>query len=315
MKLWRRSYDVPPPPLAVDAEYSQFHDPRYASLPPEVRPRTECLADVVGACSPTGTTRSCPSCAAAEVLVAAHGNSLRALIKHLDGMARTTSSSSTCRPASRCGTTSTTTCDRYRRRHLPRPGGRRRRHRGRQEPGQAELPLGVGQRRHPDRVQSRTMASKKAYVDHLRNVPLFACCTRKELEKIAKAGDEITMTAGTMIVDQGQTGHEAFVVVEGTVRQAQRQQGRHARTGRDRRRAVAARPRAAHRRRRVRDGLHAARRCRSATSSPCRRGPGAVAQAARHPRRPHPRARPRLLRLIHAGCAVLPGHAVRAWPT
>jgi len=61
------------------------------------------------------------------------------------------------------------------------------------------------------------MASKKAYVDHLRNVPLFAGCTRKELERIAKSGDEITMTAGSLIVDQGQTGREAFVVLDGTV--------------------------------------------------------------------------------------------------
>ena len=61
------------------------------------------------------------------------------------------------------------------------------------------------------------MASKKAYVDHLKSVPLFAACTRKELELIARSGDEIKMTAGTVLVDQGQTGHEAFVVVDGTV--------------------------------------------------------------------------------------------------
>ena len=61
------------------------------------------------------------------------------------------------------------------------------------------------------------MASKKAYVDHLKSVPLFAACTRKELELIARSGDEIKMTAGTMLVDQGQTGHEAFVIVEGAV--------------------------------------------------------------------------------------------------
>ena len=61
------------------------------------------------------------------------------------------------------------------------------------------------------------MASKKAYVDHLKSVPLFSACTRKELELIARSGDEIKMTAGTVLVDQGQTGHEAFVVVDGTV--------------------------------------------------------------------------------------------------
>ena len=61
------------------------------------------------------------------------------------------------------------------------------------------------------------MASNKAYIDHLRSVPLFAACTKKELELIARSGDEIKMTAGTMLVDQGQTGHEAFVIVDGTV--------------------------------------------------------------------------------------------------
>ena len=61
------------------------------------------------------------------------------------------------------------------------------------------------------------MASKKASLEHLRNVPLFSSCSTKDLEKIAKAGDEIEMPAGTMIVDQGQTGREAFIVLEGTV--------------------------------------------------------------------------------------------------
>lgn len=61
------------------------------------------------------------------------------------------------------------------------------------------------------------MASKKAYLEHLRNVSLFQSCSQKDLEKIAKAGDEIRMPAGTLIVDQGQMGREAFVVLEGTV--------------------------------------------------------------------------------------------------
>jgi 2,3-bisphosphoglycerate-dependent phosphoglycerate mutase len=85
--LWRRSYDTPPPELAADDQFSQYHDPRYALLPPELRPRTECLADVVVRMLPywydaiVGDLR-----AGSTVLVAAHGNSLRALIKHLDGM-------------------------------------------------------------------------------------------------------------------------------------------------------------------------------------------------------------------------------------
>ena len=63
----------------------------------------------------------------------------------------------------------------------------------------------------------RRMASKKAYIDHLANVPLFSSCSRKELERIAKASDEITMTAGSVVVDQGQTGREAFVILSGDV--------------------------------------------------------------------------------------------------
>ena len=61
------------------------------------------------------------------------------------------------------------------------------------------------------------MASKKAYLEPLKNVALFSACSMKDLEKIAKAGDEVSMSAGTTIVDQGQTGREAFVVLDGTV--------------------------------------------------------------------------------------------------
>ena len=61
------------------------------------------------------------------------------------------------------------------------------------------------------------MASKKAYIAHLANAPLFSSCSRKELERIARASDEITMTAGSVIVDQGQTGREAFVILSGSV--------------------------------------------------------------------------------------------------
>jgi len=85
---WRRSYDTPPPPLADDDEFSQFHDPRYADLPPELRPRTECLADVVARLLPYWYDAIVPDLRAGwTVLVAAHGNSLRALVKHLDGLA------------------------------------------------------------------------------------------------------------------------------------------------------------------------------------------------------------------------------------
>lgn len=61
------------------------------------------------------------------------------------------------------------------------------------------------------------MASKKQQLESLRNVALFSACSNKELEKVAKATDEISMTAGTLIIDQGQMGREAFVIVEGEV--------------------------------------------------------------------------------------------------
>jgi CRP-like cAMP-binding protein len=61
----------------------------------------------------------------------------------------------------------------------------------------------------------RAMAGKQT-LEHLRNVSLFSGCSKKDLEKIAKSGDEITQPAGSIIVDQGQTGREAFVILEGT---------------------------------------------------------------------------------------------------
>ena len=84
--LWRRSFDVPPPPLADDDEFSQVGDPRYADLGDEM-PRTECLKDVIARMLPywesdiTADLRS-----GKTVLVAAHGNSLRGIVKHLDGI-------------------------------------------------------------------------------------------------------------------------------------------------------------------------------------------------------------------------------------
>ncbi|MDQ3735661.1 MAG: phosphoglyceromutase [Actinomycetota bacterium] len=87
--LWRRSYDVPPPPLDLEDEHSQFADPSYATLPPELRPRTECLADVVARMLPYWYDAIVPDLGVGRtVLVAAHGNSLRGLIKHLDGLSK-----------------------------------------------------------------------------------------------------------------------------------------------------------------------------------------------------------------------------------
>ncbi len=85
--VWRRSYDVPPPPLATGDERHPSHDPRYRDLPPEVLPATECLKDVVVRMMPYWQDDIVPDLRAGKaVLVAAHGNSLRALVKHLDGV-------------------------------------------------------------------------------------------------------------------------------------------------------------------------------------------------------------------------------------
>jgi len=85
--LWRRSYDVPPPPLPDDDPMSQAGDPRYALLPPDLLPRTECLRDVVARMLPYWQDEIIPALAAGRTaLIVAHGNSLRALVKHLDGI-------------------------------------------------------------------------------------------------------------------------------------------------------------------------------------------------------------------------------------
>jgi 2,3-bisphosphoglycerate-dependent phosphoglycerate mutase len=84
--LWRRSFDVPPPPIADNDKYSQFGDPRYADLGSQL-PKTECLKDVIDRMLPYWFDAIVPDLAAGNtVLVTAHGNSLRALVKHLDGI-------------------------------------------------------------------------------------------------------------------------------------------------------------------------------------------------------------------------------------
>jgi 2,3-bisphosphoglycerate-dependent phosphoglycerate mutase len=86
--VWRRSYDTPPPPLPVDHELSQVGDPRYAELPSDAVPRTECLKDVLVRMLPYWYDAVVPDLRTGRtVLVAAHGNSLRALVKHLDDIA------------------------------------------------------------------------------------------------------------------------------------------------------------------------------------------------------------------------------------
>ncbi len=85
-KLWRRSFDVPPPPIADDNEYSQAKDARYADLGAAL-PKSECLKDVVARMMPYWNESIIPDLKSGKrVLVTAHGNSLRALVKHLDGI-------------------------------------------------------------------------------------------------------------------------------------------------------------------------------------------------------------------------------------
>ena len=87
-KLWRRSYDTPPPPLDADDPFSQANDARYADLGAE-RPATECLKDVVTRMMPYWQESIVPDLKAGKrVLVTAHGNSLRALVMHLDGISQ-----------------------------------------------------------------------------------------------------------------------------------------------------------------------------------------------------------------------------------
>lgn len=86
--IWRRSYDTPPPPIAPDNAHNPNTDRRYAALPPDVLPTSECLADVVARMLPYWFDAIVADLAAGRtVLVAAHGNSLRALVKHLDDIA------------------------------------------------------------------------------------------------------------------------------------------------------------------------------------------------------------------------------------
>lgn len=85
-KLWRRSFDTPPPPISDDDPYSQVHDPRYDELK-NALPKTECLSDVVKRILPYWNDEIVPDLKTGKtVLVVAHGNSLRALVKHLDGI-------------------------------------------------------------------------------------------------------------------------------------------------------------------------------------------------------------------------------------
>jgi 2,3-bisphosphoglycerate-dependent phosphoglycerate mutase len=87
VKVWRRAYDTPPPPLTRDDARWPGHDPRYGALDPAQLPLTECLADTVARFLPLWNDVIAPDIRAGKrVLIAAHGNSLRALVKLLDGV-------------------------------------------------------------------------------------------------------------------------------------------------------------------------------------------------------------------------------------
>jgi 2,3-bisphosphoglycerate-dependent phosphoglycerate mutase len=86
-KQWRRSYDVPPPPLAADSKYQPKLDPRYADVAPNELPTTECLKDCVGRVLPYWSVEVAPQILRGKkIIIGAHGNSLRALVKYLKGV-------------------------------------------------------------------------------------------------------------------------------------------------------------------------------------------------------------------------------------
>jgi len=85
--VWRRSYDIPPPALEAGDDRTSFNDPRYAGLPKDAIPLTECLKDTVARVMPAWNDEIAPAIKAGkQILISAHGNSLRALIKMLDGI-------------------------------------------------------------------------------------------------------------------------------------------------------------------------------------------------------------------------------------
>ena len=87
VKIWRRSYDIPPPAMSQDDPLWPGRDPRYRHLKPEEIPATECLKDTVARFLPYWESDIAPAIRRGErVLIAAHGNSLRALVKHLDNI-------------------------------------------------------------------------------------------------------------------------------------------------------------------------------------------------------------------------------------
>jgi len=88
VKLWRRSYDVPPPPLDMDDKRHPRFDPRYASVDPKILPRCESLKDTLERVLPFWHSHIAPTVKSGKkLLISAHGNSLRAMVKYLDNIA------------------------------------------------------------------------------------------------------------------------------------------------------------------------------------------------------------------------------------
>ena len=85
--VWRRSYDIPPPPIEDESRFNPAHEAKYATMDAALIPRTECLKDTIARCLPFWNEQIAPALAAGQrVVVAAHGNSLRGIVKHLDGI-------------------------------------------------------------------------------------------------------------------------------------------------------------------------------------------------------------------------------------
>ena len=89
-KIWRRSFDIPPPPLTIDDPRHPSHDPRYKGLQPHELPLTESLKDTIARFLPYWHETIAPAVTSGQrVVIAAHGNSLRALVKYLDNISET----------------------------------------------------------------------------------------------------------------------------------------------------------------------------------------------------------------------------------
>jgi len=224
--VWRRSYEVPPPRSKPGGAYDPNTDPRYAAIPADLLPRSECLADVVARMLPYWFDVMVPDLAGGRtVLVAAHGNSLRALVKHLDGIAdaniagldiptgiplvyeigddahpseakapldRALGDAAAVKAAAEAVANQATAS--------PEP----------------QAPRHTPSTHASSSVCCDPMASSTKHTQHLTEIPLFSSLSKKDVGRIAKASNEVTLPAGSVIVDQGDAGRDAYVILEGT---------------------------------------------------------------------------------------------------